>query len=163
MIIQKAVKLAMEVFEQKMEDFAGNADAMELTADLALDFSAAFEECFLRGRPFRTCSGFRKRPIFLWPAWTGLTFFCGNRVSSRSDRPNVPATKTIQVKIQLIKMPWQERYPVTRCRLNQRKASRTAIVLCCPNASAGSDPVGGSLQKHCKNTFVPQWHAVEPP
>ncbi len=27
MIIQKAVKLAMEVFEQKMEDFAGKADA----------------------------------------------------------------------------------------------------------------------------------------
>ena len=46
MIIQKAVKLAMEVFEQKMEDFAGKADTRELTADLALDFSAALKNAF---------------------------------------------------------------------------------------------------------------------
>ena len=147
MIIQKAVKLAMEVFEQKMEDFAGNADAMELTADLALDFSAAFEECFLRGRPFRTCSGFRKRPIFLWPAWTGLTFFCGNRVSSRSDRPNVPATKTIQVKIQLIKMPWQERYPVTRCRLNPKKGLKDCYRVMLPECLSRERPRWGQLAK----------------
>ncbi|MFH1616323.1 MAG: hypothetical protein ABIG61_14705 [Planctomycetota bacterium] len=46
MIIQKVVKLAMEVFEQKMEDFAGKADTRELTADLALDFSAALKDAF---------------------------------------------------------------------------------------------------------------------
>ena len=46
MIIQKVVKLAMEVFEQKMEDFAGKADVKELTADLALDFSAALKNAF---------------------------------------------------------------------------------------------------------------------
>ena len=46
MIIQKVVKLAMEVFEQKMEDFAGKADVKELTADLALDFSAALKDAF---------------------------------------------------------------------------------------------------------------------
>lgn len=46
MIIQKAVKLAMEVFEQKMEHFAGKADTRELTADLALDFSAALKNAF---------------------------------------------------------------------------------------------------------------------
>lgn len=46
MIIQKSVKLAMEVFEQKMEDFADKADEMELTADLAMDFSAALKDAF---------------------------------------------------------------------------------------------------------------------
>ena len=46
MIIQKVVKLAMEVFEQKTEDFAGKADTRELTADLALDFSAALKNAF---------------------------------------------------------------------------------------------------------------------
>jgi len=46
MIIQKVVKLAMEVFEQKMEDFAGKDDVKELTADLALDFSAALKNAF---------------------------------------------------------------------------------------------------------------------
>lgn len=30
MIIQKAVKLAMEVFEQKLEDFAGNGHSQKL-------------------------------------------------------------------------------------------------------------------------------------
>ena len=44
MIIQESVKLAMEVFEQKMEDFANKADAMELTADFAMDFSATLKE-----------------------------------------------------------------------------------------------------------------------
>ena len=38
MIIQKTVKLAREVFEQKMEDFAGKANTRELTADIALEF-----------------------------------------------------------------------------------------------------------------------------
>jgi len=46
MIIQEAVKLAMEVFEQKMEDFAGKVTASELTADLALNFSAALKDAF---------------------------------------------------------------------------------------------------------------------
>ena len=46
MIIQKAVKLAMKVFEQKMEDFAGKTDVSQLTADLALDFSAALKDAF---------------------------------------------------------------------------------------------------------------------
>ena len=46
MIIQKAVKLAMDAFEQKMEDFAGKADTRELTADIALDFSAALKDAF---------------------------------------------------------------------------------------------------------------------
>lgn len=46
MIIQKAVKLAMEVFELKMGGFAGKADARELTADLAMDFSAALKDAF---------------------------------------------------------------------------------------------------------------------
>jgi hypothetical protein len=46
MIIQKAVKLAMEVLEQKMEDFAGKADDSQLTADLALEFSAALKDAF---------------------------------------------------------------------------------------------------------------------
>jgi len=45
-IIQKAVKLAMKVFEQKMEDFAGKTDVSQLTADLALDFSAALKDAF---------------------------------------------------------------------------------------------------------------------
>lgn len=46
MIIQKTVKLAMEVFEQKMKDFADEADTRELTADLALEFSAALKDAF---------------------------------------------------------------------------------------------------------------------
>lgn len=46
MIIRKTVKLAMEVFEQKMKDFADKADADQLTADLALDFSAALKDAF---------------------------------------------------------------------------------------------------------------------
>jgi len=46
MIIQKAVKLAMEVFEQKMKDFAGKADTRELTADIALEFSTALKGAF---------------------------------------------------------------------------------------------------------------------
>lgn len=46
MIIQKAVKLAMKVLEQKMEDFAGKADTRELTAGLALAFSAALKDAF---------------------------------------------------------------------------------------------------------------------
>ena len=46
MIIQKVVKLAMEVFAQKMEDFADKADVRQLTADLALDFSAALKNAF---------------------------------------------------------------------------------------------------------------------
>ena len=46
MIIQKAVKLAMKVFEQKMEDFAGKTDVSQLTADLALDFSATLKDAF---------------------------------------------------------------------------------------------------------------------
>ena len=46
MIIQKTVKLAMEVFEQKMKDFADKADTRELTADLALEFSAALKDAF---------------------------------------------------------------------------------------------------------------------
>jgi hypothetical protein len=46
MIIQKAVRLAMEVFEQKMEDFAGKADTGQLTAELALNFSAALKDAF---------------------------------------------------------------------------------------------------------------------
>jgi hypothetical protein len=46
MIIQKVIKLAMEVFEQKMEDFAGKTDVGQLTADLALDFSAALKDAF---------------------------------------------------------------------------------------------------------------------
>ena len=36
----------MEVFEQKMEDFADKADVRQLTADLALDFSAALKVAF---------------------------------------------------------------------------------------------------------------------
>jgi len=44
MIIQKAVKLAMDVFEQKMTDFANNADAGTLTADLAMDFSNVLKD-----------------------------------------------------------------------------------------------------------------------
>jgi len=46
MIIQKAVELAMEVIEQKMTDFAGQADTRELTADLALEFSSILKEAF---------------------------------------------------------------------------------------------------------------------
>jgi len=46
MIIQKAVKLAMEVFERKMTDFAGHADTKELTADLALEFSSVLKDAF---------------------------------------------------------------------------------------------------------------------
>ena len=46
MIIQKTVKLAMEVFEQKMKDFAREADTRKLTADLALEFSAALKDAF---------------------------------------------------------------------------------------------------------------------
>lgn len=46
MIIRKAVKLAMEVFEQKMEDFADTTDVSQLTADLALDFSMALKDAF---------------------------------------------------------------------------------------------------------------------
>lgn len=46
MIIRKTVKLAMEVFEQKMKDFADKADASQLTADLALDFSTALKDAF---------------------------------------------------------------------------------------------------------------------
>jgi hypothetical protein len=46
MIIQKVVKLAMEVFEQKMEDFAGKVDASQLNADLALNFCAALKDAF---------------------------------------------------------------------------------------------------------------------
>lgn len=46
MIIQKTVKLAMEVFEQKMKDFANQANTRELTADLALEFSAALKNAF---------------------------------------------------------------------------------------------------------------------
>lgn len=46
MIVQKTVKLAMEVFEQKMEDFAEQADVRQLTADLALDFSGALKDAF---------------------------------------------------------------------------------------------------------------------
>jgi len=46
MIIQKAVKLAMEVFEQKMKDFAGKADTRALTAEIALGFSAALKDAF---------------------------------------------------------------------------------------------------------------------
>jgi len=46
MIIQKAVKLAMSVFEQKMEVFASKADVCQLTADLALEFSAALKDAF---------------------------------------------------------------------------------------------------------------------
>jgi len=36
----------MKVFEQKMEDFAGKTDVSQLTADLALDFSAALKDAF---------------------------------------------------------------------------------------------------------------------
>jgi len=46
MIIQKAVKLAMDAFEQKMTDFADKADVSKLTADLALEFSAALKDAF---------------------------------------------------------------------------------------------------------------------
>lgn len=46
MIIQKTVQLAMEVFEQKMADFAGKVDARRLTADLAVAFSAALQDAF---------------------------------------------------------------------------------------------------------------------
>lgn len=46
MIIQKAVKLAMSIFEQKMADFASQNDVSELTADLALEFSAALKNAF---------------------------------------------------------------------------------------------------------------------
>ena len=46
MIIQKSIKLAMEVFEQKMEDFADKVTVKELTADLAMDFSATLKDAF---------------------------------------------------------------------------------------------------------------------
>jgi len=46
MIIQKAVKLAMEVFEQKMADFTDHGNTKELTADLALQFSSVLKEAF---------------------------------------------------------------------------------------------------------------------
>lgn len=46
MIIQKSIKLAMEVFEQKMEDFADKVTVKELTADLAMNFSAALKDAF---------------------------------------------------------------------------------------------------------------------
>jgi hypothetical protein len=46
MIIQKAVKHAMEVFEQKMTGFANNTDTKELTADLALEFSSVLKNAF---------------------------------------------------------------------------------------------------------------------
>ena len=44
MIIQEVVKLAMEVLEQKMKGFANKADASQLTAELALNFSAALKD-----------------------------------------------------------------------------------------------------------------------
>ena len=44
MIIQEATKRAMGVFEQKMKDFADKTDVSELTAELALDFSAALKD-----------------------------------------------------------------------------------------------------------------------
>lgn len=58
MIIQKAVKLAMEVFEQKMKDFAGKADTRELTADIALEFSTALKDAFSEAgrKPIRNLS-----------------------------------------------------------------------------------------------------------
>lgn len=46
MIIRKIVKRAMEVFEQKMQDFAYRVDVSQLTADLALAFSGALKEAF---------------------------------------------------------------------------------------------------------------------
>lgn len=46
MIIQQTIKLAMEVFEQKMEDFADKADASKLTAELSLHFSTALKDAF---------------------------------------------------------------------------------------------------------------------
>lgn len=46
MIIQKSIKLAMEVFEQKMEDFADKVNVKELTADFAMDFSATLKDAF---------------------------------------------------------------------------------------------------------------------
>src|SRR4030042_6389901 len=46
MIIQKVVKLAMGVFEQKMTEFANKTDTKVLTAELALDFSAALKDAF---------------------------------------------------------------------------------------------------------------------
>jgi len=46
MIIQKAVKRAIEVFEQKMTGFANNTDTRELTADLALEFSSVLKDAF---------------------------------------------------------------------------------------------------------------------
>lgn len=46
MIIQEVTKRAIVVFEQKMKDFADKTDTRELTADLALEFSAALKEAF---------------------------------------------------------------------------------------------------------------------
>lgn len=43
MIIQEAVRIAMKTFEQKISSFASKADAEELTADLASDFSKALQ------------------------------------------------------------------------------------------------------------------------
>jgi hypothetical protein len=84
MIIQKAVKLAMNAFEQKMTDFANQTDSRALTADLALEFSGALKDAFSQaGRT--ACQAFIQSYDLQDTAIKNITNHIGDFVEKHAD------------------------------------------------------------------------------